>query len=157
MVLVVVLVAVMVVVVVVVVVVILAAAVVILVVIVVVVVVIIVVAMSFLETISPLSDTAYPVTFPHFIPLFETHSKGTQRHIFLTLSRITRITRDSFEHDSSFIHYYLNDTFRPNGSKRVVEVIMNKPTVVFYDSSVILVHIFLCSFIIPCLYKMRFY
>jgi len=63
--------------------------------------------MSLIETISPLSDTTYPVTFLHFhipFPYLKTDSKGTQRHIFLAVSRITRITRDSYEHDSSFIH-----------------------------------------------------
>jgi hypothetical protein len=40
----------------------------------------------------------------------------------------TRIAVDSFEHNSSFIQYYLNNMFQPigPGPKRVVEVILNK-------------------------------
>jgi len=52
--------------------------------------------------------------------------------MFETVS--TRTTVDSFEHNSSFIRYYLiNDMFQPigPGPKHVVEVIVNKWFVVF--------------------------
>jgi hypothetical protein len=39
-----------------------------------------------------------------------------------------RITVDSFEHNSLFIQYYLNNTFQPigPGPERVVEIMPNK-------------------------------